>query len=94
MHHRKNTQQNTTKVPNKMPQKFPTKCHKSTQRNATKAPNKTLQRTQALMGTTRPAGKCNVHTLNIDSQTAPITRLSVSFCLNSRETRRPVALGA
>lgn len=46
------------------------------------------------MGTTRPAGKCNVHTLNIDSQTAPITRLSVSFCLNSRETRRPVALGA
>ena len=36
------------------------------------------------MGATRPAsGKCNVYTLNKGSQTAPITRLSVSLCLNA-----------
>ena len=44
------------------------------------------------MGATRPAGiKANTHTLlNKDSQTALITCLSVSLCLNARrETRRP-----
>ena len=43
------------------------------------------------MGATRPEGiKAKAHTLNKDSQTAPITRLSVGLCLKSRrETRRP-----
>ena len=57
------------------------------------------------MGATRPASeKCYVHTLNKGSQTAVITRLSVSLCLKilkiptrdqaakkmpRRETRRP-----
>ena len=44
------------------------------------------------MGATRPASgiKANTHTLlNKDSQTALITCLSVSLCLNARrETRR------
>ena len=42
------------------------------------------------MGATRPASeKCNVYTLNKGSQTAQITRLSVSLYLNSRRgTRR------
>ena len=40
------------------------------------------------MGATRPASeKCYVHTLNKGSQTAVITRLSVSLCLTRRETR-------
>ena len=38
----------------------------------------------------RPAEKCNAHTQNKDSQTALITRLSVSLCLKFRRgTRRP-----
>ena len=51
------------------------------------------------MGATRPASvfqqprlavKSNVHALNKGSQTALITCLSVSLCLQSRrETRRP-----
>ena len=35
----------------------------------------------------RLAEKCNVHTLNKGSQTALITRLSVSLCLKFRATR-------
>ena len=55
--------------------------------------------TLPLMGATRPASeKCNIHTLTKGLQTALITWLFVSFCLNSRrETRRPpleVAFGA
>ena len=44
------------------------------------------------MGATRPASgiKAKVHTPNKGSQTALITRLSVSLCLNARRgTRRP-----
>ena len=48
---------------------------------------------QAQMGATRPASgiKAKAYTLlNKDSQTALITYLSVSFCLNARRgTRRP-----
>ena len=41
------------------------------------------------MGATRPAsGKCHVHTPNKGSQTALITRLSVSLCLNARRETR------
>ena len=37
-----------------------------------------------------PAERCNARTQNKDSQTALITRLSVSLCLKfRRETRRP-----
>ena len=51
------------------------------------------------MGATRPASeKCNVHTLTKGLQTALITWLFVSFCLNFRRgTRRSpleVAFGA
>ena len=42
------------------------------------------------MGATRPASG-QFHTLNKGSQTALITRLSVSLCLNARrETRAPI----
>ena len=42
------------------------------------------------MGTTRPASgiKAKAHTLNKGSQTALITRLSVSLCLNARRESR------
>ena len=54
---------------------------------------KRYHKTQALMGATRPASgiKAKAYTLlNKDSQTALITYLSVSFCLNARRgTRRP-----
>ena len=57
------------------------------------ANTKRYQQTQALMGATRPASgiKAKAYTLlNKDSQTALITCLSVSLCLNARrETRRP-----
>ena len=55
------------------------------------ATTKRKRQTLPLMGATRLAsGKCHVHTPNKGSQTALITCLSVSLCLNARrETRRP-----
>ena len=49
------------------------------------------KKTQALMGATRLAsGKFNVHTLTKGLQTALITWLFMSLCLNFRRgTRRP-----
>ena len=57
----------------------------------TKRKHKTQAQTLPQMGATRLAsGKCYAYTLNKGSQTALITYLPVSLCLNARRgTRRP-----